>query len=194
MRNTLIAFLLLTCPAEVGFTQTLLDTTTVHGIGAKSCGEYLSAVSDRLNGWKRALVRIVERSHPDCRKTGAPLSGYATINGPIGSTGSTVSPGSARFRFNRGVRATRGMGSTWRLPAGGVVRPVEPVAPRGTWLLLSRRARGRSRALGVQRCTVCASGDKNPPELRLNVSSRRRRHGTLVELGWRGRAPSPAFE
>jgi hypothetical protein len=128
VRNTLIAFLLLTCPAEVGFTQTLLDTTTVHGIGAKSCGEYLSAVSDRLNGWKRALVRIVERSHPDCRKTGAPLSGYATINGPIGSTGSTVSPGSARFRFNRGVRATRGMGSTWRLPAGGVVRPVEPEA------------------------------------------------------------------
>ena len=124
MRNTLIAFLLLTCPAEVGFTQTLLDTTTVHGIGAKSCGEYLSAVSDRLNGWKRALVRIVERSHPDSRKTGAPLSGYATINGPIGSTGSTVSPGSARFR-------ARGMGSTWQLPAGGMVRPVEPVAPRG---------------------------------------------------------------
>ena len=46
MRNTLIAFLLLTCTAEVGFAQTLLDTTTVHGIGAKSCGEYLSAVSD----------------------------------------------------------------------------------------------------------------------------------------------------
>jgi hypothetical protein len=48
MRNTLIAFLL--CTAEVGFAQTLLDTTTVHGIGAKSCGEYLSAVSDHAPG------------------------------------------------------------------------------------------------------------------------------------------------
>ena len=54
----------------------------------------------------------------------AAMLGYATINGPIGSTGSTVSPGSARFR-------ARGMGSTWQLPAGGMVRPVEPVAPRG---------------------------------------------------------------
>jgi hypothetical protein len=50
VRNTLIAFLLLTCPAEVSFAQTLLDTTTVHGIGAKSCGEYLSAVSDHAPG------------------------------------------------------------------------------------------------------------------------------------------------
>ena len=48
VRNTLIAFLL--CAAEVGFAQTLLDTTTVHGIGAKSCGEYLSAVSDHAPG------------------------------------------------------------------------------------------------------------------------------------------------
>ena len=47
MRNTLIAFLL--CTAEVGFAQTLLDTTTVYGIGAKSCGEYLSAVSDLVH-------------------------------------------------------------------------------------------------------------------------------------------------
>jgi hypothetical protein len=46
------------------------------------------------------------------------MLGYATINDPIGSTGSTVSPGSARFRFNPGVRATRGMGPTWQLPAG----------------------------------------------------------------------------
>jgi hypothetical protein len=46
VRSTLIAFLLLTCVADVGFAQTLLDTTIVHGIGAKSCGEYLSAVSD----------------------------------------------------------------------------------------------------------------------------------------------------
>lgn len=37
-RNTLITSLLLTCAAAVGFTQTLLDTTVVHGIGAKSCG------------------------------------------------------------------------------------------------------------------------------------------------------------
>ena len=50
VRNTLIAFLLLTCCAEVGFAQTLLDTTTVHGIAAKSCGEYLSAVSDHAPG------------------------------------------------------------------------------------------------------------------------------------------------
>jgi hypothetical protein len=39
VRNTLIAFLLLTCAAKVSFAQTLLDTTTVHGIAAKSCGE-----------------------------------------------------------------------------------------------------------------------------------------------------------
>ena len=48
MRNTLIAFLL--CTAEVGFAQTLLDTTTVHGIGAKSCGVYFSAVSVHAPG------------------------------------------------------------------------------------------------------------------------------------------------
>jgi hypothetical protein len=50
VRSTLIAFLLLTCVADVGFAQTLLDTTIVHGIGAKSCGEYLSAVSDHAPG------------------------------------------------------------------------------------------------------------------------------------------------
>ena len=50
MRNILIAFLL--CTAQVGFAQTLLDTTTVHGIGAKSCGEYLSAVSDHAPGYR----------------------------------------------------------------------------------------------------------------------------------------------
>ena len=50
MRNTLIAFLLLTFASNVGFAQTLLDTTVVHGIGGKSCGEYLSAVSDHAPG------------------------------------------------------------------------------------------------------------------------------------------------
>jgi hypothetical protein len=50
VRNTLIAFLLLTFASNVGFAQTLLDTTVVHGIGGKSCGEYLSAVSDHAPG------------------------------------------------------------------------------------------------------------------------------------------------
>jgi hypothetical protein len=50
VRNTLITFLLLTCAADVGFAQTLLDTTIVHGIGAKTCGEYLSAASNHAPG------------------------------------------------------------------------------------------------------------------------------------------------
>jgi hypothetical protein len=50
VRNTLIAFVLMTCAADVGSAQTLLDTTIVHGIGAKSCSEYLSAVSDHAPG------------------------------------------------------------------------------------------------------------------------------------------------
>ena len=51
MRNTLIAFLLLTCSTgDVGVAQTLLDTTIVHGIGGKSCSEYLSAASDHPPG------------------------------------------------------------------------------------------------------------------------------------------------
>ena len=39
MRSTLIAFLLLACVADAGFAQTLLATTSVHGIGARSCGK-----------------------------------------------------------------------------------------------------------------------------------------------------------
>jgi hypothetical protein len=50
VRNTLIAFLLLTCTGDIGFAQTLLDTTIVHGIGGKSCGEYLSAASNHPPG------------------------------------------------------------------------------------------------------------------------------------------------
>jgi hypothetical protein len=34
---------------------------------------------DGLHGWKRALARIVERSHPNCRKPVAPLSSFHRI-------------------------------------------------------------------------------------------------------------------
>ena len=50
VRDTLLMSLLLTCVAEVGFAQTVPDTAIIHGIGAKSCGEYLSAISDHAPG------------------------------------------------------------------------------------------------------------------------------------------------
>jgi hypothetical protein len=43
---------------------------------AASRGETGVARCDGLHGWKRALVRIVERTHPDCRKPLAPLSAF----------------------------------------------------------------------------------------------------------------------
>jgi len=58
VRNTLIAFLLLTCSTgDVGVAQTLLDTTIVHGIGGKSCSEYLSAASDHPPGTGMTVKR-----------------------------------------------------------------------------------------------------------------------------------------
>jgi hypothetical protein len=57
VRNNLIAFLLLTCTGDIGFGQTLLDTTIVHGIGGKSCGEYLSAASDHPPGTGMTVKR-----------------------------------------------------------------------------------------------------------------------------------------
>jgi hypothetical protein len=57
VRNTLIAFLLLTCTGDIGFGQTLLDATIVHGIGGKSCGEYLSAASDHSPGTGMTVKR-----------------------------------------------------------------------------------------------------------------------------------------
>jgi hypothetical protein len=50
VRNTAIACSYLTWVAAAGFAQAVSDTTIVHGIGGKSCGEYLSAVSDRAPG------------------------------------------------------------------------------------------------------------------------------------------------
>ena len=35
---------------------------------------------DGSHGWKRALARIVEPSHPDSRKTGAPLFSFSTVS------------------------------------------------------------------------------------------------------------------
>ena len=50
MRNSAPAFSLLICVTAGAFAQTAPDTTTVHGIGGKSCGDYLSAVSDHAPG------------------------------------------------------------------------------------------------------------------------------------------------
>jgi hypothetical protein len=50
MRNTVVACCLLTWVVAPGFAQTVPDTTTVHGIGGKSCRDYLSAVSDHAPG------------------------------------------------------------------------------------------------------------------------------------------------
>jgi hypothetical protein len=50
MRNTAVACLLLTWAVTAAFAQSVPDTTTVHGIGGKSCGDYLSAVSDHAPG------------------------------------------------------------------------------------------------------------------------------------------------
>jgi len=48
--NTVIACSFLTSVASLGFAQAVPDTTTVHGIGGKSCGDYLSAVSNHAPG------------------------------------------------------------------------------------------------------------------------------------------------
>src|SRR5438034_6454817 len=50
MRDTTVACLLLTWAIGAGFAQTVPETTTVYGIGGKSCGDYLSAVSDHAPG------------------------------------------------------------------------------------------------------------------------------------------------
>jgi hypothetical protein len=50
MRNTAVACLLLTWAVAAAFAQSVPDTTTVHGIGGKSCRDYLSAVSDHAPG------------------------------------------------------------------------------------------------------------------------------------------------
>jgi hypothetical protein len=50
MRKTALACLFLTFVAGGGVGQTTPDTTAVHGIGGKSCGDYLSAVSDHAPG------------------------------------------------------------------------------------------------------------------------------------------------
>jgi hypothetical protein len=50
MRKTALACLFLTFAAGGGFGQTTPDTTIVYGIGGKSCGVYLSAVSDHAPG------------------------------------------------------------------------------------------------------------------------------------------------
>ena len=50
MRNTAIAGSFLVFVVTVAFAQTVPDTTIVHGIGGKSCGDYLSAVSDHTPG------------------------------------------------------------------------------------------------------------------------------------------------
>jgi hypothetical protein len=51
MRKTALASLFLTFVAgAVAFAQAEPDTTTVHGIGGKSCDDYLSAMSDHAPG------------------------------------------------------------------------------------------------------------------------------------------------
>jgi hypothetical protein len=51
MRKTALACLFLAFVAGAGaLAQAEPDTTTVHGIGGKSCGDYLSAVSEHAPG------------------------------------------------------------------------------------------------------------------------------------------------
>jgi hypothetical protein len=51
MRKTALTCLFLIFVAgAAAFAQAELDTTTVHGIGGKSCSDYLSAVSDHAPG------------------------------------------------------------------------------------------------------------------------------------------------
>src|SRR5215469_2566215 len=47
---------------------------------------------DGLNGWKRALARIVARSRPDCRKPLAPLSSFRPVSLDFAGRPSIVPP------------------------------------------------------------------------------------------------------
>jgi hypothetical protein len=59
MRMTALACLFLTFVAGAGvFAQAEPDTTTVHGIGGKSCSDYLSAVLDHAPGTGKQIKQV----------------------------------------------------------------------------------------------------------------------------------------
>jgi hypothetical protein len=100
----------------------------------------------------RALVRIVERSHPDCRKTGAPLFSFQPCH---------RKPGSALQRVRRSGRATVSPARenadptpTWtgppKVPASASTRDLRPFAdldPPQTFALKSDEILGNERQM-----------------------------------------------